>query len=101
MENHVSVLDTFRPALEAVSSEIFGSDDNAKNIIISNKKENVHPSFKSSKKMLGEPVDLRMRNKGLKAASNSERTDEKDDKKRRAQLILKLSTENPQELTLL
>lgn len=100
VENRISVLDTFSPALEAVSSGISNSGDNAKHII-SEKRENVYLSLKNCKKRLGEPADLRIRGKFTKEKSRSERIDEKDDKKRRAQLILKLSTENPQELTLL
>lgn len=100
LENHASVLATFSPALEAVSSGVFSSDDNAKKNL-PKERNDVYLSFKSSTKILGEPVDLRIRHKGSKEASCTERIDDKDDKKRRAQLILRLSTENRQELTLL
>lgn len=98
IENHVSVLATFSPALEAVRSGSFDSDDNDKNFL-PDKRNDVRLSFNSSNKILGEPVDLRIRHKRLKAASLTARIDDKDDRKRRAQLILRLSTENPLELT--
>ncbi|CAL5419893.1 unnamed protein product [Camellia sinensis] len=99
VENHVSVLETFAPAIEAMKGGFCDSGDIDKNVL-PDKRPAVHLNFKSGKKLLGESVDLRLWNKGSgKTAPWIGRDDEKDDKKRRAELILRQSMENPQELT--
>lgn len=56
--------------------------------------------FRIGKRILGESLDLSLqnRNNGI-AAAWIVRDDERDDKKRRAGLILRQSLENPLELT--
>lgn len=56
--------------------------------------------FRIGKRILGESLDLSLqnRNNGI-AAAWIVRDDERDDKKRRAGLILRQSMENPLELT--
>ncbi|KAJ1392253.1 hypothetical protein SESBI_35995 [Sesbania bispinosa] len=72
----VSVLEAFAPAIEKLGS--------------------------SGKKLIGESLDARHQKKDAsRAASLGGREDERDDKKRRAEYILRQSMENPQELTLL
>ncbi|KAA8516569.1 hypothetical protein F0562_016925 [Nyssa sinensis] len=99
VENHVSVLETFAPAIEAVKGAFCDSGDSEKKVL-PDKRRAVHLPFKTGKKLLGECFDLSLRNKGSgKSSSWIGRDDEKDDKKRRAELILRQSMENPQELT--
>ncbi|KAL6987368.1 hypothetical protein U1Q18_013117 [Sarracenia purpurea var. burkii] len=98
-ENHVSVLDTFAPAIEAMRGGLCDSDDIDKKVI-PDKRPAVRLKFKTGKKILGESLDLSLRNKSSgKTAYWMGRDDEKDDKKRRAELILRQSMENPHELS--
>uniref|UniRef100_A0A5B6ZF51 Transcription initiation factor TFIID subunit 8 n=1 Tax=Davidia involucrata TaxID=16924 RepID=A0A5B6ZF51_DAVIN len=98
VENHVSVLETFAPAIEAVKGAFCDSGDSEKKVL-PDKRHAVHLRFKTGKKLLGESLDLSLRNKGSgKFESWIGRDDEKDDKKRRAEFILRQSMENPQEL---
>ncbi|KAJ6871075.1 hypothetical protein NC652_036672 [Populus alba x Populus x berolinensis] len=56
--------------------------------------------FKTGKKLLGESLDLSLSKKGGRRIGHwLGRDDERDDKKRRAEYILRQSMENPQELT--
>lgn len=99
VDKHASLLETFAPAIEAVKDGFseFGDGEEA---IISDKRLAVRLNFKTGRKtFLGEPLDLSIRNKGRQTSSWFGRDDERDDKKRRAELILRHSTENPQELT--
>ena len=98
-ENHVSVLETFAPAIEAMKGDFCDSGDMDKKVL-PDKRPSVHLNFKTGKRMLCESLDLSLQNKGSgKTAALIGRDDEKDDKKRRAELILRQSMENPQELT--
>ncbi|XP_052173068.1 transcription initiation factor TFIID subunit 8 [Diospyros lotus] len=98
-ENHVSVLDTFTPAIEAVKSGFPDTGDIDRNIPL-DKRPAVRLNFKTGKKVLRESLDVSLLNRGSKkSASWIGRDDEKDDKKRRAELILRQSMENPQELS--
>lgn len=101
VDNHVSVLETFAPAIEAVKNAFVDSGESDKNVI-PEKRSAVHFKLRTGKKILGEFVDLRLKNKGVgKIVSLIGRDEERDDKKRRAEYILRQSMENPQELTLL
>nr|GMD78452.1 transcription initiation factor TFIID subunit 8 [Ipomoea batatas]GME17320.1 transcription initiation factor TFIID subunit 8 [Ipomoea batatas] len=56
--------------------------------------------FRPGKKVLGDSLDLRLWNKSsARTAKWFRRDEDKDDKKRRAELILRQSMENQQELT--
>lgn len=99
VENHVSLLDTFTPAIEAMKGGVCDSGDGSGKIS-QDKRPAVHLKFKTGRKDIGESLDLRLKNKGSgKTAAWFGRDEEKDDKKRRAELILRHSMENPQELT--
>ncbi|XP_059667601.1 transcription initiation factor TFIID subunit 8-like [Cornus florida] len=99
VENHVSVLETFAPAIEAAKGALSDCGDGYKKVL-PDKRPAVHFNFKTGKKILGEPLDLSLQKKGFgKTGSLIGREDERDDKKRRAELILRQSMENPQELT--
>ncbi|KAL3646790.1 hypothetical protein CASFOL_009334 [Castilleja foliolosa] len=96
-EKHVSLLETFAPALEAMKDGLDSGSDEEK--IVPVKRASVFLEFKSGKKVFGEPLDLRIRNRALgKTTSWFGREDERDDKKRRVEFILRQSLENQQEL---
>ncbi|MCL7052204.1 hypothetical protein MKW94_011427 [Papaver nudicaule] len=98
--NRVSVLKTFAPAIEAASKS--GScelgDGESKVVLPQNKRPVVHFKFGIGRKSLGMPVDLTLQNSILKPIVWFRRDEEKDDKKRRAEQILKEAIENPQDL---
>ncbi|KAI3447568.1 hypothetical protein Pfo_004233 [Paulownia fortunei] len=96
-EKHVSLLETFAPAIEAMKDGLDSGSDGEK--IIPEKRTSVFLEFKGGKKVFGEPLDLRIRNKASgRTASWFGREEEKDDKKRRVEFILRQSMENQQEL---
>ncbi|XP_042496202.1 transcription initiation factor TFIID subunit 8-like [Macadamia integrifolia] len=97
-EKRVSVLDTFAPAIEAAKSGFCDSAD-GESKDLPNKRPSVHFKLGIGKKFLAAPLDLDLHSKSVgKTAPWFGRDDEKDDKKRRAEQILKESMENPQEL---
>lgn len=96
-EKQVSLLDTFAPAIEAMKDGLDSGSDGEK--ILPEKRGSVILEFKGGKKVFGEPLDLRIRNKaGGRTASWFGREDERDEKKRRVEFILRQSLENQQEL---
>ncbi|OIV96389.1 hypothetical protein TanjilG_09816 [Lupinus angustifolius] len=98
----VSVLEAFAPAFEGLKGDILCDDGQEEKIDLPAVRPTVHFKFKIGKKFIGESLDTRHRNKGaLRTAALGGREDERDDKKRRAEYILKQSMENTQELTLL
>ncbi|KAJ4704938.1 transcription initiation factor TFIID subunit 8-like [Melia azedarach] len=96
--NHVTVMDAFAPAIEAVKSSGFSDDGDGDRKSLPDKRPAVHFNFRTSKKFLGEFLDSTLQ-KGNGRSTSFGRDEEKDDKKRRAEYILKQSMENPQELT--
>lgn len=97
-EKRVSVLETFAPAIEAAKSGLSNLDCNEKKVL-PNKRPTVHFRFGIDKKSVAVPLGLTTQSTGVeKVASWFSRDDEKDDKKRRAEQILKEAVENPQEL---
>ncbi|CAJ1968592.1 unnamed protein product [Sphenostylis stenocarpa] len=105
--NRVSVLEAFAPAIEMLGSgglgvdedDGFGERDRSE---LPSVRPTVHFKFRTGKKFIGESLDMRIRNKDAsRTVALAGREDERDDKKRRAEYILKQSMENPQELTLL
>lgn len=98
-ENHISLLETFAPAIEAMKDGPSESGHDAEKTL-PDKRPAVCLEFKTGKKVLGDSLDLRLRNRGSgRTASWFGHNDEKDDKKRRAEFILRQSMENQQELT--
>lgn len=96
-EKHVSLLETFAPAIEAMKDGLDSGSDGER--ILPEKRDTVFLEFKAGRKVFGEPLDLRIRNKASgRTASWFGREDEKDDKKRRVEFILRQSMENQQEL---
>lgn len=100
-----SLLETFSPAIEAMKDGISDSENGIDRKNVTDKRRPaVCLEFKPGKKVLGDSLDLRLWNKGSAraGASWSRRDDDsniKDDKKRRAELILRQAMENQQELT--
>ncbi|KAK7266274.1 hypothetical protein RIF29_18916 [Crotalaria pallida] len=103
--NSVSVLEAFAPAIEVLKGGggvLCDDGEEGREVVVPAVRPTVHFKFRTGKKLIGESLDTRHRNKSaLRAASLAGREDERDDKKRRAEYILKQSMENTQELTLL
>ncbi|CAL0305784.1 unnamed protein product [Lupinus luteus] len=98
----VSVLEVFAPAFERLKGDVLCDDGEEGKNDLPAVRPTVHFKFRAVKKFIGESLDTRHQNKGaLRTASLAGREDERDDKKRRAEYILKLSMENTEELTLL
>ncbi|KAJ8754221.1 hypothetical protein K2173_002121 [Erythroxylum novogranatense] len=102
LKDHVSVMDAFAPAIEALKESRLGDDGDSERRMLPGKRPTVNFRLKARKKMLGESLDLRLSKKGEGRMRRwLGRDEERDDRKRRAEYILKQSMENPQELTLL
>ncbi|XP_044473030.1 transcription initiation factor TFIID subunit 8-like [Mangifera indica] len=97
--NTVSVMDAFGPAIEAVKGSSLCDDGDGDRKNLPDKRPAVNFKFRSGKKFLGEFLDTSLQKKGGGRSASLWRDDEKDDKKRRAEYILRQSIENPQELT--
>ncbi|KAA8547906.1 hypothetical protein F0562_004335 [Nyssa sinensis] len=89
-------LETFAPAIEAVKSRLCDSEEGSKKVLL-NKRPTVQFKFGFGKKSLATAISP-WDEGSEKTASWFENDNEKDDKKRRAEKILKKSMENPQEL---
>ncbi|KAM7264320.1 hypothetical protein ACFE04_002003 [Oxalis oulophora] len=90
-EKNVSVLQAFAPAIEAVKSG-FHEDVDVEERFLPEKRPAVHFKVRTSKKVLGESLDLSLQSKyGGRKAISIGRDDEKDDRKRRAEYILRQS----------
>ncbi|GER43459.1 transcription initiation factor TFIID subunit 8 [Striga asiatica] len=94
-EKHVSLVETFAPAIESMKDGLDWGNDGEKVVVPERRAISVFLELKKGKKVFGEPLDLRIRNK---AESWFGREDERDDKKRRVEFILRQSLENQQEL---
>ncbi|KAI4349122.1 hypothetical protein L6164_009758 [Bauhinia variegata] len=99
--SHVSVLEAFAPAIEVAKNGLSDDGQEGKTFLPS-ERPTVHFKFRTGKKLIGESLDMRQQKKDIaRGASLAGREEERDEKKRRAEYILKQSMENPQELTLL
>ncbi|KAJ9173172.1 hypothetical protein P3X46_016336 [Hevea brasiliensis] len=96
--NHMSVLDTFAPAIEARKSRLCDSEEGQKRVLL-NQRPAVQFKIGIGKKSVGTAQELSLQNKGVEKIGPWHGKDgEKDDKKKRAEKILKQSIENPGEL---
>ncbi|KAL6571713.1 hypothetical protein OROHE_003356 [Orobanche hederae] len=96
-EKQVSLLEIFAPAIEAMKDGLDSGSDGER--IVPERGTSVFLEFKGGKKVFGEALDLRIRNKAVgRTASWFGHEGEKDDKKRRVEFILRQSLENQQEL---
>lgn len=96
--NHVSVLEAFAPAIEAVKGA-FSEDGEDGRKVLPSVRPTVQLKFRTGKKFLGESLDMSLQKGVGRPASWVARNEERDDKKRRAEFILRRTTECPQELT--
>ncbi|XVF07864.1 hypothetical protein REPUB_Repub06bG0176400 [Reevesia pubescens] len=96
-DNHVSVLQAFAPAIEAMKGGPSDELDGGKTIL-PEKRPAVHFKFRTGKKILGESLDLILQKKGERRTTFFLHDEERDDKKRRAEFILRQTTEYPMEL---
>ncbi|EEF42922.1 transcription initiation factor TFIID subunit 8 [Ricinus communis] len=100
LKTSVPLIKAFEPAIEAAKGGGFADDEESERKLLPEKRPAVNFKFKTGKKMLGEPLDLSLsRKSGGTAGHWLGPVDERDDKKRRAEYILRQSMENPQELT--
>lgn len=95
--NHISVLEAFAPAIEAVKGGFSDDGEDGKKVL-PDVRPAVQLKFRTGKKFLGESLDLSLQKGVGRAASWLARDEERDDKKRRAEFILRHTTEFPQEL---
>lgn len=99
VDDHVSVLETFAPAIEAMKSRLCDSDEDGQKKALFNHRPAVQFKIGFGKKSLGGTPDLNPQSKGVEEISLwFGKDNEKDDKARRAEKILKQSMENPGEL---
>lgn len=97
VENHVSAVDIFAPAIYPGNSNL-DSEDGEKRILL-NRRTSVKFKFSATKQSLS-TVGLSLQDEVEKTVPlfDNGRDDGRDDQKRRAEKILKESMENPQEL---
>ncbi|XP_039059127.1 transcription initiation factor TFIID subunit 8-like [Hibiscus syriacus] len=95
--DHISLLDAFAPAIDAMKTGPSDRLDGEKTFL-PEKRPSVQFKFKTGKKILGESLDLSLQRKGERSSTFFLRDDERDDKKKRAEFILRQTTEYPMEL---
>ncbi|KAM5559757.1 transcription initiation factor TFIID subunit 8 [Rosa sericea] len=95
-----SVLEAFAPAIQAVKNGVWmDGEGEEERRLLPNSRPPVHLNFRPVKKFLGESSDFSLLKKGSGRPANWVlRDEERDEKKRRAEFILRQSMENPQEL---
>ncbi|KAI3522839.1 hypothetical protein L1887_00890 [Cichorium endivia] len=94
MENHVSILEAFSPVIEALNSRVSESGENGERDVV-DKRPAVRLNFSNGRKLIGDSLDLRLWNRGTgRISSWFGRDDVMDEKKRRAEFILRQSMEN-------
>ncbi|XP_022143863.1 transcription initiation factor TFIID subunit 8 [Momordica charantia] len=99
VDDSSSVLEAFAPAIEAVKGSGFYDDEEGVKKDLPIVRPAVQFKFRTGKKLLGDSLDLNIQKKGIgRTVFLVGRDDERDDKKRRAEYILRQSMENPQEL---
>lgn len=95
-DTHVSVLETFAPAIESIKNNLYDSEEK----FSLNRRSTVQFKIGTGKKPVGSKIELKALNNGVKKSSSwFVGEDEKDDKKRKAEKILKDSMENSNELS--
>ncbi|XP_022741646.1 transcription initiation factor TFIID subunit 8-like [Durio zibethinus] len=97
MGNRVSVLETFAPAIEGMTSGLCDLDNGQKKVVYN---QSVHFKIGIGKKSFGTAPYFNSQNEDLEKIASWFRNDnEKDDKKRKAEKILKESIESSQKPT--
>lgn len=90
----LSVVEAFAPAMEAARDGFFDEV----NTEWKKKKPDVLSKLRTEKKFLGEPLDLSLQMKGEDRPLSFVREEDRDDKRRRAEFILRQCMENPVDL---
>ncbi|CAN8276269.1 unnamed protein product [Cochlearia groenlandica] len=94
-----SVIDAFAPAMEAAREGVFCEVECDSEKKMKKKRHGVVISkLRTEKKFLGEPLDLTLQMKDEERALSFVRDEDRDDKKRRAEFILRQCVENPVDL---
>lgn len=98
--DHASVLEAFAPAIEAAKKSGFSEygEDERRVLPGIEARPAIQFKFRTAKKYFGESLDLSLKKAVGRPAYWFGRDEERDDKKRRAEFILRQSMENPQEL---
>ncbi|WCJ25575.1 Bromodomain transcription factor [Euphorbia peplus] len=97
-DTNVSVMDTFAPATDAMKSKLSDSEEGQKKVIVEHR-PTVRFKVGFGRKFLGAALESKSQNKGVENIDLLPGNDtEKDDRKKRAEKILKQSIENPGEL---
>ncbi|CAL0318747.1 unnamed protein product [Lupinus luteus] len=97
-DKSISVLETFAPAIEAMKSTCYDSEEDRTKILL-NEKPTVRFKIGMGNKFLGRSTDLsHKKDEHQKTLPWFTMEDEKDDRKRRAEKILRESLENPDQL---
>ncbi|KAI4346688.1 hypothetical protein L6164_007561 [Bauhinia variegata] len=97
-DKSISVREMFAPAIEAMKNTLCGSEEEQRNLLL-NGRPTVQFKIGMGRKFLGSLVDPNQgKEEHKKTLPFFEMEDEKDDKKRRAEKILRESLENPDEL---
>ncbi|KAG2710954.1 hypothetical protein I3760_04G054300 [Carya illinoinensis] len=97
-DNHISVLEALAPDIEAMESRLLDSEEKEKKVLL-NSRPAVQFKIGIGRKSLGTMQDLSLQKKSFEVTSPwFGRENEKDDKKMRAEKILKESMGHTQEL---
>lgn len=98
-DKSISVLETFAPAIEAMKSTCYDSEEDRRKVLLSEKKPTVHFKIGIGNKFLGRSTGLSLQKvEHKKTLPWFTIEDEKDDRKRRAEKIMRESLENPDQL---
>ncbi|XP_010530855.1 PREDICTED: transcription initiation factor TFIID subunit 8 [Tarenaya hassleriana] len=92
--NGLSVVEAFAPAIKAAKDEHCGEVDAERK----KKKPPVLFKIGTGKKLLGQPLDLSLQKKGEERPMSFVRDEDRDDKRRRAEFIIRQCMENPVDL---
>ena len=96
-DKSISVLETFAPAIEAMKSTSCDSKEDRRKLVL-NEKPTVRFKIGVGNKFLGRSTGLSPQKEHRKTLPWFAMEDEKDDRKRRAEKILRESLENPDQL---
>ncbi|GAB2226982.1 hypothetical protein Droror1_Dr00008781 [Drosera rotundifolia] len=99
-KKHASALEIFAPVIDAMKAGMSESSRSERRVL-PQRRSVVHFRLKGGRKMVAEDLDTCIRETTNPRTSSSSfgRGDERDDKKRRAEMILRQSMENTQDIT--
>ncbi|KAI4371298.1 hypothetical protein MLD38_019552 [Melastoma candidum] len=98
-EKSFNIVEIFSPALEAMKDRFCEDIDTDMKLVLPDKRPAVRFRFKTGKKVFGQSLDVDLWNRGhQRPISSMFWEDERDERKRRVEYILRQSAENPYEL---